>query len=255
MDELKNTSDRLRDKSLFKEPPPKDDCPICFVPMPSAYQKIASFHPCCGKIVCKGCVHSCARSSTSGDYKCPFCNAEIEDDNKKRHMQMKKRVKANDVNTLTELGCFYFNGSFGLEQDCNKAFELMTRAAELGSIRALYAIGTAYFLGEGVDIDRENAKHYFELAAMAGHELARFDVGRMENDCGNAKRAIKHWVISASAGHDNSMKAIRSSLEQGLVERDEYKLTLKAYIDSSTEMRSETRDDAARWMQTRVVRW
>ena len=174
---------------------------------------------------------------------------------KKRYMQMKKRVKANDVNTLTELGCYYFNGSFGLEKDCKKGFELWTRAAELGSSRALYAIGTAYLLGKGVETDRENAKHYFELAAMAGHELARFDVRGMENDCGNAKRAIKHWVISASAGHDNSMKAIRSSFEQGLVERDEYKLTLKAYIDSSTEMRSENRDDATRWMQTGVVRW
>ena len=191
MDDL-NTADRLRDESLFKEPPPKDDCPICFVPMPSAHQKIAKIHTCCGKIVCNGCVHSCGRSSASGYYKCLFCNAEVEDDNKKRHMQMKKRVKANDVNTLTELGCFYFNGFFGLEKDCNKALELWTRAVELGSSRAVYAIGTVYLLGKGVEIDRENAKHHFKLAAMAGHELARFDVGRMENNCGNAKRAIKH---------------------------------------------------------------
>ena len=82
MDDL-NTADRLRDEFLFKEPPPKDDCPICFVPMPSAYTKIAAFHPCCGKIVCNGCVHSCDGSSTSGDYKCPFCNAEVEYDKKK----------------------------------------------------------------------------------------------------------------------------------------------------------------------------
>lgn len=50
-----------------------------------------------------------------------------------------------------------------MEKDCNKSFELMTRAAELGSSRALYAIGTAYLLGKGVELDRENAKHHFEL--------------------------------------------------------------------------------------------
>jgi len=25
----------LRDEALFKDPPPKEDCPICFLPMPS----------------------------------------------------------------------------------------------------------------------------------------------------------------------------------------------------------------------------
>ena len=253
MDDL-NTAAGLCDESLFKQPPPQEDCPICFVPMPSEFNTIASFHSCCGKIVCIGCVHSCGRSSTSGRYKCPFCNGKVEEDDKQMMKQMRKRVKANDVNTLAELGCFYANGSHGLRKDWNMAVKLWTRAAELGSSRARNAIGTAYLLGKGVEIDMKKARHHLELAAMEGHETARYALGRMDNDIGYAERAIKHWVISASAGHDLSMTAIRSSFEQGLLERDAYKVTLKAYIDSCTEMRSQTRDDAAQWLKTGVLR-
>jgi TPR repeat protein len=50
--------------------------------------------------------------------------------------QMMKRVEANDVNSMTYLGCCYANGVLGLRQDMNKVLELLTRAAELGSFMA-----------------------------------------------------------------------------------------------------------------------
>ena len=39
--ECKQRAAKLHDESLFKQPLPKDDCPICFLPMPFAYQKVA----------------------------------------------------------------------------------------------------------------------------------------------------------------------------------------------------------------------
>jgi hypothetical protein len=30
----KQRAAELHDEALFKEPPPKEDCPICFLPMP-----------------------------------------------------------------------------------------------------------------------------------------------------------------------------------------------------------------------------
>ncbi len=86
---------------------------------------------------------------------------------------MKKRVEAHDANALHVLGNHYATGSLGFQQDWNKALELYTHAAELGSSAAHYDIGVGYIKGQGIEIDKKIAKHYFELAAMAGHEYAR----------------------------------------------------------------------------------
>ena len=32
---VKYVPSKLRDKALFKDPPQKEDCPICFLPMPA----------------------------------------------------------------------------------------------------------------------------------------------------------------------------------------------------------------------------
>jgi TPR repeat protein len=127
--ECKQRAAKLHDESLFKQPPPKDDCPICFLPMPFAVRT----EPCCGKVVCDGCTYSCWKF---GNLKCPFCNANVEIEDEIIIEQMMKRVEANDVNSMTYLGCCYANGVLGLRQDMNKVLELLTRAAELGSFMA-----------------------------------------------------------------------------------------------------------------------
>jgi TPR repeat protein len=112
---------------------------------------------------------------------------------------------------MTYLGTLYADGDLGLQKDMNKAFELWTRAAELGSCIAHYQIGGAYYQGDGVEKDTKKAIHHFELAAMAGHEFARHNLGYIENKSGNMERAIKHWTISASAGDRKSMMMIENS--------------------------------------------
>ena len=45
----------ISDDDLFKDPPPKEDCPICFLPMPYAiggFGVQTKYQPCCGKILC-----------------------------------------------------------------------------------------------------------------------------------------------------------------------------------------------------------
>jgi TPR repeat protein len=240
--ECKQRAAKLHDESLFKQPPPKDDCPICFLPIPFANENIASFFPCCGKMVCDGCVHSCW---ISGSRKCPFCNTILASEHEIKLERTMKRVEANDVNSMTHLGCCYDNGELGLQQDWNKALELWTQAAELGSSEAHYQIGTSYDEGEGVEKNMKKAIHHYELAAMAGHETARYNLGCIEYKSGNMERAKKHLTISASAGDMESMAAIKKLFERGLVQSDLYELTLKAYNNSCEEMRSKAREDAA----------
>jgi hypothetical protein len=112
----------LRDEALFKDPPPKEDCPICFLPLPTkliscislppatilsvpiyeyaiANEELASmstekYYPCCGKSICGGCVHSC---SQSGNHKCPFCNSDRDNKTDEEDVEeIMKRVEAND---------------------------------------------------------------------------------------------------------------------------------------------------------------
>ena len=88
--ECKQRAAELRDEALLKDPPPKEDCPICFLPMPMrliccmslppvttlsvpihnfvnandnvlvelAEMSTEAYYPCCGKSICEGCKHS-----------------------------------------------------------------------------------------------------------------------------------------------------------------------------------------------------
>ena len=161
----------LRDEALFKDPPPKEECPICFLPMPVKLISCVSLPPatlssvpindfakaneelvdeltetyysCCGKSICGGCVHSSYESGNIG--KCPFCNANQE--NKTVEEQVKelwRRVEANDAASMFLLANSYHHGTTGLPQDRTKAIELYTRAADLGCSQAHRCLGIFY---------------------------------------------------------------------------------------------------------------
>ena len=92
--------------------------------------------------------------------------------------------------------------------------------------------------------DMKKAKFHYEAAAMAGHEVARYNLGCMEYlSGGNVERAVKHWTIAASAGDYYAMHSLIKVIEVGRVSRDEINSTLTAYNTSCDEMRSEARDN------------
>ena len=85
--ECKQRTAKLHDESLFTQAPPKNDCPICFLPMPFACNEVAVFFNCCGNNVCDGCFYSCVTSEIE---KCPFCNSNIQIEVEIMLEQMKK---------------------------------------------------------------------------------------------------------------------------------------------------------------------
>jgi TPR repeat protein len=262
----------LRDEALFKDPPAKEDCPICFLPMP--YQLISCmtlppatftsvpiydyalankhlsdldmehYYSCCGKSICDGCLFSFCESINYA--QCPFCKAERDNITDEEEIeQLMKRVEVNDANSMHVLGSYYDLGSAGLLQDREKAIELWKQAAELGSSKAHFQLGPFY--DEGGDLKK--AKFHYETAAMAGHEGARYNLGHIEYKLGERKRAVKHWMIAASAGHYDAMVNLLIAFKQGLVSRDAVDSTLTAYNTSCAEMRSEARDA---WIKTEL---
>jgi len=264
----KQLAAELRDEALFKDPPPKEDCPICFLPMPGKLINCVSLPPatlsfvpihvfavanegfaqmeteeyftCCGKCICKGCVHSLRKSGNHG--KCPYCNSDrVGKTDEEMVEEILKRVEANDAVGMGMLGSYYCHGYLGLQQDDNKAIELWTRAADLGSKKAHISLYDVY---EYSDLgDTRKAKFYLEAAAMAGHEGARNDIGHLEFlQFNNTDQAIKHWIIAASAGSYLAMHNLLVALKEGRVSRETIDPTLTAYNTSCGEMRSEARD-------------
>jgi TPR repeat protein len=263
--ECKQRAAEIRDEALFKDPPAKEECPICFLPMPfkliscmtlppatimsvpindfaNANELLAKlcteqYYSCCGKSICGGCVYSFSKSD-NGE-KCPFCNAErMSKTDEDRVEEMMKRVEVNDAGAMTVMGSYYYHGKLGLLQDWEKALELWKQAAKLGSSQAHYLLGYDY-RQRG---DSKKAKFHYEAAAMAGHDGARFILANMEFDSGNVEQAVKHWIIAASAGSYHAMNTMRKLFENGLVSRESIDSTLTTYNNSCAEMRSEARD-------------
>jgi len=266
----KQRAAELCDEVLFKDPLPKDDCPICFLPMPErllscmtlppatissvpiadfaeaneelADMSMETYYSCCGKSICVGCINSFGKTRNIGT--CPFCKADhVNKTDGEGVEEFIKRVEVNDAGSMYVLGNHYCQGQLGLLRDRERAMELWTRAAVLGSSQAHFHLGVYY--REGGDLKK--AKFHTEAAAMAGHEVARCNLGMIEVQSGNMGRAVKHWTIAASTGNHAAMKNILVNFKQGHgVSRDALNSTLTAYNNYCAEMRSEARDAAIR---------
>ena len=93
-------------------------------------------------------------------------------------------------------------------------------------------------------MDKKKAKHYYELAAMNGNVEARHNLGCMEVDADNIARAKKHYILAARAGHTESLDRVKEGFMGGIITKDEYANTLRAYHQRRNEMKSDDRDKA-----------
>ena len=202
---------------------------------------------CCGKIICSGCIHAFQSRATKKEHDvCPFCRTPPVSTNGEMIKRYEKRIKLNDANAFTNMGCFYDQGQKGLPQNFAKAFELFHRAGELGSADAYYDIGNVFKFGEGgVEVDEKKAIHYWELAAMMGCVDARHNLGVMEGMADNYNRALKHFMIAARYGHGNSLTGIKLIYKNGDATKDEYTKALRSYQAYLDEIKSDQRDQAA----------
>ena len=98
--------------------------------------------------------------------------------------------------------------------------------------------------GRGVEIDKMKAKYFYELAAIGGDLSARHNLGGLDNQADNPHRATKHFVLAARAGHEEALGMVKQGFMGGIVGKDEYANTLRAYQKSVDEMKSEARDKA-----------
>ena len=90
----------------------------------------------------------------------------------------------------------------------------------------------------------KKAVHHWEIAAMMGNEFARYNLGCAEANDGNYDRAMKHFIISAKCGHDDSLQKVKEGFMIGRVTKSDFEITLRAHKASQDEMKSDQRDRA-----------
>ena len=233
----------LHDEALFKDPPPQDgDCPICFIRLPTLANG-RRYMSCCGKILCSGCCHADVYDNHGKiivEIKCPFCRTPDPTD-EEFITRMKKRMEVGDEHAFFLMGCAYSLGRYGLTQNSTKAVELWRKAGKCGYTN----IGLAYDNGEGVERDTKMAKHYLELAAMAGNVRARYNLGVDEENAGKYDIALKHYMIAVRGGCTDSVKEIQDMYTNGLATKDHYANALRSHQAYLNEIKSDQRDKAA----------
>ena len=245
---MSDTDDNISDDELFKQPPLKEECPICLLRLPSLGSG-STYYECCGKMICNGC--DCAPvydnlGKVIIEKKCPYCRTPAPTSIEEYNRRLQKRVVLGDAHAIYTLGNYYRRGDEdGFPQDYDKAFELFVRAGELGCTDAYCSVGYAYEIGRGVEIDEKKAKHYFKLAAIWGNVYARYNLGNNEQRAGNMNRALKHYMIAAEGGEPDSLKQIQELYTNGHASKDDYAKALRAYQAYLVEIKSTQRDAAA----------
>ena len=66
----KKRAAELYEEKLFKQPP-AEDCPICMIRLPMITGW--TYMPCCGKVICSGCIHAVQSRATKQEHDiCPL---------------------------------------------------------------------------------------------------------------------------------------------------------------------------------------
>ena len=234
----------LKDEQLYSqghERPEDDFCPICTLPIPLPIDKHSFSNRCCMKRVCDGCNYVAEKR---GMHDCPFCRTPYPENDADALAMIRARAEKKDPEAINDLGDSYFHELYGFQEDVQRAVELYTEAAELGSLNALYNLGNAYRLGKGVQKDEAKAVELCGKAAMQGHAPSRHELGCDEGEKGNHGRAVKHFLISATMGDKLSLENINKAFLGGHATKGQYAQALRGYKAALEETKSPDREMA-----------
>ena len=265
-EDCKKRAAELRDELLFKQPESSHmgDCPICCVPLPLDPRRYITYE-CCSKVICKGCYYANMKREAEAEkcLSCPFCREDLpatKEEAEKMRMkrvakkiakQRMKRVKANDPVAMREEGC---------KQNCKgnyrSAFDYFSKASDLGDVDAHYRLAWLYQKGHGVEKDEGKHIRHLEDAAIGGHPPARVLLGIYEYNKNNLDRAVKHWIIAATLGYDDAIKALMDGFKKGYVEKEVLAAAFRAHkvaVDATKSQEREFEEKVMREFEEKVM--
>ena len=236
----KERAAELREETLFRQPESSHlgDCPICSVPLPI---EDPTFYSCCCKNVCIGCsnANQLHQLEENMPRTCPFCRhpLPIRPEYGDKYMSTLKRVATDNPVALCKLGMeLYHKG------DYDGAFKYWKKAAALGDADAHFNLSIIYHTGDGVEKDENKNSFHLEEAAIRGHPEARHALALKEGAKGNFERTVKHFIIAANLGHDNSIQTLRKHYKDGLVSKDDLAAALRGHHAAVEATKSPNRE-------------
>eukprot|EP00984_Skeletonema_dohrnii_P009714 scaffold3733_cov77-Skeletonema_dohrnii-CCMP3373.AAC.3 len=242
-EECKKRVDEMRDVLLFAQPESSHlgDCPICFLPLPLDRTK-SGIMTCCSKVICNGCWYANKARALNVSLKrtCPFCRHPLPATNAEADANTMKRMEANDPVALRNVGIQYCRRG-----ELMRAFEYLTKAARLGDAAAHYHLSVMYWEGIGVEKDEKMEIFHLEEAAIGGHPLARYNLGVIEWNNGRKERAVKHYIIAANQGHNQSVEMLKQCYKSGSVSKEDFAAALRAHQAAVDATKSPQREAAA----------
>ena len=137
------------------------------------------------------------------------------------------------------MGTIRFN-----EGDYDKAIEYLTKAAELGDAAAHYNLGNMYWKGGDVEKEEEKGIYHYEKTAIGGHPQARHYLAITEGGNGNTERAVKHLIIAAKLGYEESMKELWKYYSAGNITLENLNATLRSHQSAIDATKSLQREEA-----------
>ncbi len=110
-------------------------------------------------------------------------------------------AERGDHRAMYALGSMYAAGH-GVEKNLKKAYKLFLEAAKNGRADAMYKLGLMYEQGVVVKQDPKKAVRYFRKSAKKGYPLAQYKFGLMyEQGLGVKQNVINAYAWLVIAGH------------------------------------------------------
>ena len=235
-EKIRTASNKFHEDALFKEPgaPDPDPCPICSLPLPFDEKKVVH-RVCCGKNLCMGCIYGIIKGTEGRHANCPFCRHPPYQSNEEYMVLLLKGVREGRTSAIHNLGCHYYDGTFDLDQDIEKAIKLWT---ESGLNVSYYNIGTYYCT---IGQNWKRSQYYYEKAAIGGNIKARYALGILEEGLDD-RRSMRHLIIASQFGHSDAMTKVVEGYRTGRVTKTNLEKALRNHQQATDAMRSTSRE-------------
>jgi len=128
--------------------------------------------------------------------------------------------------------------------DYDGAFRYISKPAELGDAEAHFQLAMFYHEVQCVEKDRKKEVYHLEQAAIGGHAGARYNLAIFDLNNDKGDRAMKHFLIAATLGHDASLGALRNGFRRGLVSKEDFASALRAHQAAAEATKSPQREAA-----------
>ena len=173
----------------------------------------------------------------------PFTTYDTDSDTEILKLLEAGGTERKDASAFFLLAQAYENGQYGLPINYQKAFDMYYQSTKLGYASAAHSLGYSYMAGDIVRVDKKRARRLFSKAAKGGTLGSLHQLGVMKLKDGEMNLDfLAYFFTAAELGWKDSIDQIKRLHDCGLVSEEDYKLTLKSYLDAVKKEQSASRD-------------